>query len=886
MITVEVVMSLCLLAALFLSVGEPRRVEIVVAEAETGKPLEKATVRVFNGIRPTPYVLTDAAGKATVEYPPGGDLTLDVHTPAHIQQRVTFLGMKPRPATLSLKLRKGTRTVGGIVVDEDGKPVAGATVRFSAYLGAPKKSPGITELVCDIDAVTNAEGRWTLKVLDQSPIKLHADPKHPDFAYARSDAYPPGSHEFIARTAKQVLKRGIMVRGVVRDDQGKPIAGASVVGVGDPGRADDRSTLVYTSKDGGFQMQLMPGRNTLTVQAVGRSPDYRQIWLADKPADLAFTLPPGRTVRGRVVDADRQALIGVKLAAAFDGLSTMSGLRLTAISDESGSFTIHDAPAGSFVLHAFRDGFTPGDVVMASGRNETSIVIKPIGENRAGLVKALDRMANEQRADRARSIGGGLDGVVTQPDGRPAAGALILLATKKKSGGWFRNGAFVNEHFSATQCCDDGGRFTLPLQGEPYALAVSHDSGWAMWLPASDRNLHEPPEVKLTPWATIEGTFFLDGKPAPMVELRYSMNRAFDRDDQRTASHFEATTQTDAAGRFVMTRVPAKPGRLSRHIPLKHNGQTSARICAVDPKPGEKLEFPAARQRGRTVVGRLKLPPELEPKESEHQIGFVCLPMDALATSDRPWTPIPKELEGKPRNAQMDWIRNWSSTPEGRSYYLAYQRLRFEVEPDGRFRIDGANADALLLEVTLRAPTLDRHERGDVLAVATKRFVVPPMPEGYEDEPLDLGEVEVVTSKATRQGQKLADFAAKTLEGKPWKLSSDAGKVRILDFWATWCGPCHEALPEIAALHEELAGEGLVIVGLSVDDDPADAAELVRAKKCDWSQVHIGPKSPILEKLGVEEYPTFIVVDRDGKVCYRGPYASSAGEAARQALSR
>src|SRR5687768_1874890 len=97
-----------------------------------------------------------------------------------------------------------------------------------------------------------------------------------------------------------------------------------------------------------------------------------------------------------------------------------------------------------------------------------------------------------------------------------------------------------------------------------------------------------------------------------------------------------------------------------------------------------------------------------------------------------------------------------------------------DVEPDGRFRMDGAKADTFMMNVNLRAPSLNHNERGDVLAVAEKKFVVPPMSKGYEDEPLDLGEVEVVMSKATRVGEKLADFAAKSLDGKEWKLSSDA----------------------------------------------------------------------------------------------------------------
>jgi len=875
-------MSFSFLAAFLLSVGDSKRVEIVALDAETGKPLEKAVIRVFNGIRPTPYVFTDAAGKATVEYPPGGDLTIDVHTTKHIQQRVTFKEIKPQPAAMTLQLRRGIRTVGGLVVDEDGKPVAGAMVRFGAYLGEPQRAPGNTELVCDIDAVTDSDGRWSVKCLDNRPYSLHVSAKHPDFVYNRHDLPAVGSQKLLAGTAKTVLKRGVLVRGKVRDDHGRPIAGASVVAAGKFGSVDDTSPLVLTGADGGFKMHLPPGRNLLTLQASDRSPIFRLMELSDEPAALTFTMPAGRTVRGRVLDTEDRPVVGVNVYAKFDGLPNMSGLRLFDLTDDDGAFELKDVPAESFTLAAYREGWLPTQAAMPPDRNEYTFVVK------RGLPPGASFLLNDLKRGRPskKPMPGDLIGVVTEPDGKPAAGAIILLATKEEAMGWFADGAIVNESSSVNFMTDEQGRFSLPLQGQPYALAVSHDDGWALWRPASDRNRREPPEIKLTPWATIKGTFLLNGKREPKLTLRYYMDHSIDLKDQRSRLHFITNAETDFEGRFVMTRVPAVPGRLKRYMRIVTNSQTSADIVRLDPKPGETLEVGEVRQQGRTVVGRLKLPPELRPNESEYRLGFVCLPGDADANSDRLRIPYPKELEGKPRSVRIDWRQKWLSTPEGRAYGLAYQRLRVDVEPDGRFRMDGANADSYLLNVNLRAPALDVHERGEVLAFAEKKFVVPPMPRGYEDEPLDIGEVDVVMSKATRTGEKLADFSAKTLDGKQWKLSSDAKKVRILDFWATWCGPCHEAIPELAALHEELGGEGLVIVGVSIDDDPADAAALVREKRCDWRQVHIGPKSPLLETLGVNSFPTFIVVDRNGKICYRGNYASSAGQAARQVLSR
>ena len=883
-------MFACLAAILIVAADPPKQVQVLVTDADSNKPLENATIRIFNGVRPTPYAFTDAAGEATIDYPLSGDLTLDVHTTSHIQQRLSLLEMKPLPDRFEVKLRKGERTAGGLVVNEEGKPVANATVRFSAYLGQPEApAPGVRELVCDIDAITDAQGRWRLRVLDASPRNLGVHVKHPAYAYIHFIQPPPGSHELLAGSAKSVLKRGVEVHGKVRDDQGKPIAGASVAAVYEERFLEDFSPIVHSSADGAFRLLLAPGRQMLTLQAPGHSPVYRLLASLEKPAEITVTMPPGRAIHGHVVDPTGQPIAGAHIDSSFQRMQTMSGLRLMTHSGADGSFELRDAPADAFRIVVSREGYLSGvEAVVSADRDDVALVLKP-GKTplpealrRGGLVNAPTKALPKNAA---RPTGRELVGTVTRPDGGPAASALILRHTRKDGNGWFDDHRIVNEHFAFNRCTDALGRFTLPTPGEPYALAVSHESGWALWQPTSDRNLKEPPEIKLTPWATIKGTFILDGKPAGNVTLRYYMDVQYQQDDYRPPLRFEANAETDANGGFVMMRVPSKPGRLVRYMKLPNNGQTSVLIAAVSPKPGETLDFPATRQQGRTVVGRLKLPSALQ-REANYDLTFVCLPRDAEARSDRPLWPIPAELQNKPRREQVEWYRKWSGTPEAREYVRSHQRLRGTVESDGRFRFDGAKADTLMLDITLRAPTPDTHDRGDVLGVATKRFVVPPMPKGYDDQPLDLGEIDVVDPKAPRSGKKLPDFAAKELNGKSWKLSTGAGRVRLLDVWATWCGPCIESIPSLAALHEELAGKEFELVSMSVDDDPADAAALAKKEKCIWCQVHLGPKSPVLETLGVEAFPTFIVIDRNGVVVHRGNNADSAARAARAALAK
>jgi thiol-disulfide isomerase/thioredoxin len=87
----------------------------------------------------------------------------------------------------------------------------------------------------------------------------------------------------------------------------------------------------------------------------------------------------------------------------------------------------------------------------------------------------------------------------------------------------------------------------------------------------------------------------------------------------------------------------------------------------------------------------------------------------------------------------------------------------------------------------------------------------------------------------TDDGKVLAgpapNFTLEDITGKPLSLNDVKGKVVIVDFWATWCGPCLMSIPELVDLQEKYKAKGLVIVGISVDDDKVSKGELVAFKE-------------------------------------------------------
>jgi thiol-disulfide isomerase/thioredoxin len=114
-----------------------------------------------------------------------------------------------------------------------------------------------------------------------------------------------------------------------------------------------------------------------------------------------------------------------------------------------------------------------------------------------------------------------------------------------------------------------------------------------------------------------------------------------------------------------------------------------------------------------------------------------------------------------------------------------------------------------------------------------------------------------------------ADFTLPSLDGKPVKLSGFRGKVVLLNFWATWCGPCKAEIPGFVELQEQYKND-LVVVGLSVDD-PADKAKAFADQyKVNYPMVLGLGHDEIQDAYGpIYGIPASFLISRDGKVCKR-----------------
>jgi len=127
----------------------------------------------------------------------------------------------------------------------------------------------------------------------------------------------------------------------------------------------------------------------------------------------------------------------------------------------------------------------------------------------------------------------------------------------------------------------------------------------------------------------------------------------------------------------------------------------------------------------------------------------------------------------------------------------------------------------------------------------------------------------------------------KGLDGKEISLDNYKGKVVLIDFWATWCGPCVHEIPNVKAAYEKYKDKGFEIIGISLDQDKAKLEAFIKEKNITWPQYFDGQgwKNKVSTAYGVKAIPATYLIGKDGKIVAKDIRGADLAPAIEKALA-
>jgi len=117
-------------------------------------------------------------------------------------------------------------------------------------------------------------------------------------------------------------------------------------------------------------------------------------------------------------------------------------------------------------------------------------------------------------------------------------------------------------------------------------------------------------------------------------------------------------------------------------------------------------------------------------------------------------------------------------------------------------------------------------------------------------------------------GAPFPDFDEKDVNGQHLSVGDHKGKIVLIDFWATWCGPCRGEMPNVKKTYETYHDKGFDIIGISLDEDKGKLTDFTKENGMVWPQYFDGKgwENKLAGKYGVRSIPATILVDSDGKI--------------------
>ena len=172
---------------------------------------------------------------------------------------------------------------------------------------------------------------------------------------------------------------------------------------------------------------------------------------------------------------------------------------------------------------------------------------------------------------------------------------------------------------------------------------------------------------------------------------------------------------------------------------------------------------------------------------------------------------------------------------------------------------------------------------GEAVAAAAYRSFAPVMAKSSNEQIQKMGEGFAGTLRRLSLPGHPMEINGTLLNGKPFDQKTLAGKVVLVDFWATWCGPCVAEIPNVLEQYEKYHKDGFEVVGISLDQEREALEKFVTDQKLPWPILFEEPKGegwqhPLATFYGISGIPTVVLIGRDGNVITLDARGEKLGE--------
>lgn len=211
------------------------------------------------------------------------------------------------------------------------------------------------------------------------------------------------------------------------------------------------------------------------------------------------------------------------------------------------------------------------------------------------------------------------------------------------------------------------------------------------------------------------------------------------------------------------------------------------------------------------------------------------------------------------------------------THYMRYGRGNLAVEDSlFKFRTWEQNTKKLNMEKNMVrfyndqafAPFIMLFEMTNELSLNELKELRGQLNEKLNDHPYTKELDEIIANKEFRVGIEAPEFSIKGMDGEDIELKNFIGKYILLDFWASWCGPCRNEMPNVVKLYKECKGKNFEIIGISLDQKPEPWKKAVKDLKMTWPQacdfqVWYGP---VARRYNLTAVPYTVLINPEGKI--------------------